>query len=68
MLGILVAEKSLGIAEKCFEEPKSAQQRRKTTWQSSNVHIIRVLYLWATVVSFGIETTLIIATTTYCAL
>ncbi len=44
MLGI--AEQLLGIAEKCPEESKSAQHRRKTTWQSSNV---QVLYLWATI-------------------
>ena len=50
MLGI--AEKPLGIAEKSLGEPKSAQQRRKTTWQNSNVYIRGVLYLWATVCSF----------------
>ncbi len=39
----------LGIAEKCLEEPKSAQQRTKTARQGSNVHISEVglLYLWA---------------------
>ncbi len=47
MLG--VAEKTLGIAEKCLEEPKSAQKRRNAARQSSNVHISEVSYLWATV-------------------
>ncbi len=40
-----IADKPLGIAEKCLEEPKSAQQRKKQTWQSSNVHVRGVLYL-----------------------
>ncbi len=42
------SRKGVSIAEKCSEEPKSAQHRRKTTLQSSNVHIRGVLYLWAT--------------------
>lgn len=48
MLGI--ADKTLGIAEKCLEEAKGAQQRRTAARQSGSVHISEVLYLWATVV------------------
>ncbi len=42
---LVVVEKPLGIAERCLEEKKSAQQRRITTWQCSKVHIRGVLYL-----------------------
>ena len=37
------------MARKCFEEPKSVQQRRNAARQSSYGHTSEVLYLWATV-------------------